>query len=159
MPIAPWCWLSQVSPGAICLPLKPCGGGCSELGSAVTAVLRSRALQPGVIHRMGFATGTWGKRILSLGLNSLCRLQLPCKILCSLPNENRGNPELPQAGRWSQAEKPRFSASAPVPVFIQSCHTPQVPYNLQQILATWSSQLRVGQHFARWCGLVAKQNF
>lgn len=77
----------------------------------------------------GFSKGTWGKwTLLSLGLNSLYHLQLPWKSLRSLPDENGGNPELPQAGRWSQAETPRLGTSAPVPALTQSCHTPQVQY-------------------------------
>lgn len=79
----------------------------------------------------GIAKGTWGKQILLLlGLHSLYHLKLPWKSLRSLSDKNGGNPELPQASRWSQAEKTRFGTSSPVPAFAQPCHRAQAPYEL-----------------------------
>lgn len=79
VPVAPWYQLSQATSGAVCLPLKPCSGACSELGSALTAILWSRALQPGDTHSRGeiLGGGEGCKRHLRKANLVAIRLALP----------------------------------------------------------------------------------
>ena len=130
VPAAPRHWLSPAGSGTACLPQSP-AVGLQWVGLSCLRCLWSRALQPGAWGCPG--RGGVCKRHPRKVNIAVIRLEFPLPSATPMkkltqPDENGGNPALPQAGRWSQPEKPRLGTRAAVPAFTEPCHLPQALY-------------------------------